>query len=110
MTDTDALVRDALHRFVDDVSQLMRLEALQTIEEALGTSGAKGAKRSADQLAELSEKLLSYLKEHPGQRIEQIAEGMATSTRELSLPLKRLAAKKRVVRKGQKRATTYAAK
>jgi hypothetical protein len=110
MIDTDTQVRDALNRFVDDVSQLMQLAALQTIEEALGTSGAKGVKRSADELAELSERLLGYLKAHPGQRIEQIAEGMATTTKELSLPLKRLTAKKRVIRKGQKRATTYAAK
>ena len=110
MMNTDALVRDALYRFVDDVSQLMRLEALETIETALGTRGARGAKRSPDELAALSKRLLDYIAKRPGQRIEQIAEGMGTSTRELSLPLKKLISERRIGRKGQKRATTYAAK
>lgn len=107
---TDALVRDALYRFVDDVSHLMRLAALETIETALGTRGARGAKRSPDELTALSKRLRDYIAKHPGRRIEQIAEGMGTSTRELTLPLKKLISEKRIARKGRKRATTYTAK
>jgi hypothetical protein len=110
MMNTDALVREALYRFVDDVSQMMRLAALDTIETALGTRGARGAKRSPDELAALSQRLFDYVAKHPGQRIEQIAEGLGTSTRELTLPLKKLISEKRIARKGQKRATTYAAR
>jgi hypothetical protein len=110
MLPTDAQVRDVLYRFVEDVTQLMRLEALQTIEEALGTRGAKGTKRSPDELADLSERLLGYLAKNPGRRIEQIAEGMGLGTKELSLPIKRLVATRKIAKKGAKRATTYSAK
>lgn len=113
MADTDALVREALYRFVDDVSHLMRLEALETIEAALGTGGAgaaRGGKRSPNQLALLSQRILDYVARNPGQRIEQIAQGMGTHTRALALPIKKLCAERKLVRRGQKRATTYSVK
>ena len=47
------------------------------------------------------------MKSNPGQRIEQIADGMGTSTKELNLPAKKLIAGKQLKTKGQKRATQY---
>lgn len=68
---------------------------------------AKGAKRSPDELEELTNQLLAYVKSNPGQRIEQIAEGMGTSTKELNLPAKKLIGNKSLKTRGHKRATQY---
>jgi hypothetical protein len=68
---------------------------------------AKGAKRSPDELEKLTGQLLSYIKGNAGQRIEQIADGMGTSTKELNLPAKKLLSTKAIKTKGHKRATQY---
>jgi len=70
-------------------------------------SREKGAKRPPDEIERLTSRLLEYVKGNPGQRIEQIADGMGTSTKELNLPAKKLIAGKQLKTKGQKRATQY---
>jgi len=69
-----------------------------------------GEKRDPKVLEALTESLYSYIKANPGQRIEAIATGMKTTTRELNLPMKKLAKAGRVASKGEKRATSYHAK
>jgi hypothetical protein len=85
--------------------------ALSAGPRGVGAGGArlraKGAKRSPDELEELTNQLLSYVKSNPGQRIEQIAEGMGTSTKELNLPAKKLIGNKALKTRGHKRATQY---
>ena len=127
-------IRARVEAFVDELSDLIRDSAMETVQKALtgGTEGgsrrgrragagagrraaapaasrsrAKGAKRSPDELEELTGQLLTYVKNNPGQRIEQIAQGMGTSTKELNLPAKKLLAKKSLKTKGHKRATQY---
>ncbi len=73
-------------------------------------SREKGAKRPPDEIERLTGKLLDYVKGNPGLRIEQIADGMGTSTKELNLPAKKLIAGKQLKTKGQKRATQYFAR
>jgi hypothetical protein len=51
--------------------------------------------------------LLSAIKATPGQRMEQIAKGLKSSTQELALPAKKLIADKKVKTKGERRATKY---
>lgn len=70
-------------------------------------SRAKGAKRPPGEIETLTGELASYIKSNPGQRIEQIAKGIGTSTKELTLPVKKLLAKKAIKTRGQKRATQY---
>ena len=70
----------------------------------------KGAKRSADELEELTRSLLSHIKRHPGLRIEQIGQALSLTTKDLALPAKKLIGEKKISTKGQKRATTYFAK
>jgi hypothetical protein len=72
-----------------------------------GKKRAPGEKRSADELAKLTDKLATYIKANPGQRIEQIGAGLGRPTKELSLPVKKLLRAKRISSKGHKRATTY---
>ena len=71
---------------------------------------AKGGKRSPEELTQLTQSLVAYVKRHPGQRIEQIGKALGTSTKELALPAKKLIGEKRLATKGQKRATTYFSK
>jgi hypothetical protein len=114
--------------FVADLTSLLHASALDVVQEALGvgrvraprqargaksrapTTGGKrlkGAKRDPKDIEALTEKLASFVKKTPGQRIEQIGKALSTSTKDLALPVKKLVAAKRLSTKGQKRATTY---
>lgn len=127
-------IRARVEQFAEELSVLIRESAMETVREALGgvTTGGrrggrarppaippagrilgrsralpKGAKRAPEEIERLTSKLHEYIKNNPGQRIEQIAEGMGTNTRELNLPAKKLIATKQIKTRGQKRATTY---
>ncbi len=126
-----------MEQFAAELAELIRESAMETVSVALagarpspgrgGRRGAapllvtragrgraasreKGAKRPPDEIERLTGKLLDYVKGNPGQRIEQIADGMGTSTKELNLPAKKLIAGKQLKTKGQKRATQYFAR
>jgi hypothetical protein len=71
---------------------------------------AKGAKRSPESLETLSNDLLARIKKNPGERIEEIAEALGTTTKELTLPARKLVEGRKVKTRGQKRATRYFAK
>jgi hypothetical protein len=77
---------------------------------ALSRGRKKGAKRTQEELDQLIKKLHGYIAKNPGQRIEQIAQGLDITTKELNLPAKKLISEKKLSTKGQKRATTYFAK
>lgn len=66
-----------------------------------------GQKRSPDEIVKTTEKLLTYITKNSGQRIEEIAKGVGNSTKELTLPVKKLLNDKKIVAKGEKRATRY---
>lgn len=137
--DLDRQIRDRIEMFVQDLAALVRQSAVQAVSSALGEnapprrgpgrprsnglaalsgrrgpgrppSRRKGEKRAPEQLAALVDKLFSLIKSKPGQRIEEIASAIGISTKELTLPAKKLIAEKRVSTKGQKRATRYFAR
>ena len=137
MANISDTIRAALDAFVNDLSSLIQEAALESVEQALadastipgrggrGGRGAraavpsfvslsqsrkKGAKRTPEELEQLIKKLHGYIAKNPGQRIEQIAQGLDISTKELNLPAKKLISEKKLATKGQKRATTYFAK
>jgi len=114
--------------FVSNVSQLARKAAFETLNGALagGATGApargrsrgrissprgaarrKGEKRPADELVQLQARVLQHVAANPGQRVEQINRELGTTTRELSLPLKKLIAEGTLRTEGEKRATAY---
>ena len=66
-----------------------------------------GQKRSPDEIAKTTDKLLQYITKNSGQRIEEIAKGVGHSTKELTLPVKKLLNEKKISAKGEKRATRY---
>jgi len=136
MANINDTIRAALDAFVEDISNLIQQAALESVEQALagasvipgrrgrgagravaassfvspGAPRKKGAKRTAEELEQLIKQLHGYIAKNPGQRIEQIAQGLDISTKELNLPAKKLIAEKKLSTKGQKRATTYFAK
>ena len=134
MANINDAIRAALDAFVEDISSLIQQAALASVEQALAGASAipgrrgrggraaapafisvaqnrkKGAKRSPEELEQLIKKLHGYIAKNPGQRIEQIAQGLDISTKELNLPAKKLISEKKLSTKGQKRATTYFAK
>ena len=108
MANISDAIRSALEAFVDDISNLIQQAALESVEAALagastipgrrGRGGRvampafaalshsrkKGAKRTPEELEQLIKKLHSYIGKNPGQRIEQIAQGLDISTKELA--------------------------
>ena len=76
-------------------------------KKAAAPKRASGEKRPPAELAKLTEHLGEYIKSHPGLRIEPIGAALGAPTKELSLPIKKLLAAKRIRSEGQKRATQY---
>lgn len=138
MANINDTIRTALDAFVEDLSSLIQQAVLESVEQALASASTipgkrgrggreaapafvsfasnassnrkKGAKRTAEELEQLIKKLHGYVAKNPGQRIEQIAQSLDITTKELNLPAKKLISEKRLSTKGQKRATTYFAK
>jgi enoyl-CoA hydratase/carnithine racemase len=67
----------------------------------------KGAKRPAEQLEGLRVTLLEFVKANPGQRIEQINKALGVSTKDLSLPVRKLIETGDIRAEGAKRSTKY---
>jgi hypothetical protein len=123
----DSAVRDRIETFANELTELVRESALEVVRLALGDGGggvrrggtraaspraaiggrSKGSKRDPKILAALTDKLGSFIKKNPGQRIEQIGKALGIATKELTLPIKKLILAKEVSTKGQRRATTY---
>lgn len=69
---------------------------------------AKGAKRTPEELEALTKNVLAHIKKNPGLRVEQIAEALGTTTKELALPIIKLG--KALKTQGQRRGTKYTAR
>jgi DNA-binding NtrC family response regulator len=67
----------------------------------------KGEKRSKEELAAVTQRVWDHIRANSGQGVEQIAKELGTTTKELSLPLRKLLAEKKIHSKGEKRATKY---
>ena len=125
MSNTDQQIRDRIEEFVNQLSQLVRQTALDSVRDALGDGAGrgrgrgagrsavgrgarrKGEKRSSDQIAETTKAVMGYVRKHPGQGVEAIAKGLGTDTKELTLPIRKLVGERQLKTKGQKRATKY---
>lgn len=129
MTDINTQIRNVIDGFVAELNGLVRQAALEAVAGALGTASASsalprrgrpgpaktaaplarrpGAKRTPEELSQLTEELYGFIAANPGQGIEAIGKGMQIETKELALPVKKLIAERRISTEGQKRATKY---
>ena len=126
MSDFQTEITRVVQGFVAQITDLARRAAIDTLESALkgsiggrgarggspsfGSAGrgrGKGIKRTSDELEDLSDKFVEYVKGNPGLRIEQINKTLGTSTKDLQLPIRKLIAEGVVKVKGQKRSTQY---
>jgi hypothetical protein len=149
MSDVENELRSHVDAFVNELSDLIRRQALQAVGEVLKkgettdhaparrpgrppkaaagleapaaprgrgrppkTAAAApkrraGEKRTPQELVQITDQVFNYIKSNPGQGVEQIAKSLATSTKELTLPIRKLLVDKKVGSKGQKRATRY---
>src|ERR1041385_2576752 len=132
MSDFQNEMNRAVEAFVAQITELARRSAMDTLESAFGGQagrgrggraavaaesggvaqvgrrrGGRGAKRTAEDLEALSSKFASFVKSHPGLRIEQINKELGTTTKDLALPIRKLISDGVVKAKGKKRSTTY---
>jgi hypothetical protein len=110
--------------FASDLASIVRRVALHAVHDALGSgmdsappstaararrseAMLKRAKRNPGEIDVLTKRLAEYIRVNPGQRMEQIKNGLGVATKQLQLPIRRLLEAKRIVAKGRKRSTTY---
>jgi hypothetical protein len=132
MSDFQNEMNQAVQGFVAQLTELARRAAMDTLESAFGSRsgrasgsrgavaattggvapvgrprGGRGAKRTAEDLEALSSKFASFVKSHPGLRIEHINKELGTTTKDLALPIRKLIADGLISAKGKKRSTAY---
>jgi len=128
-------IQARIETFVEELSDLVKRAALDSVSQALAgtnavaarrggrrskTNGAKvaktdgrrrpgprGPKRSPEALAKLQAALLEEIQLNPGQRMEEIGKSLGVATKDLDLLIKKLIAGKRIKKRGKTRATTY---
>ena len=108
-------ISERVQAFVAEITELARQHALTTLAAALDTQlpglafngRRRSGKRSSSEIRAEAERLLGYIQDHPGQRMEDIAKETGITTKDLSLPIKKLLGESKVTTEGQKRATRY---
>jgi hypothetical protein len=118
----DQEIRSKIDSFLQDISQLVKLSALESVQQALGGSSraprpraprgrpAKTGRRGrtpSPEIAAMGEKLLAHIQANPGQRLEEIGRAMGTETSVLKRPIAKLVATRQLKTEGQRRGMRY---
>lgn len=121
MSDIQQAINERIDAFVAEITELAKQAALETLAGGLAGGSRRGGdkvlsaprarrksgKRSPEEIAETADQLLTYIRENPGQRMEAIAKALDSTTKDLTLPIKKLLMQGLVRVEGQKRATSY---
>jgi hypothetical protein len=122
MADVNDQIRNRIESFVQELSELVRRAALESVSSALGgstptrggggraTRAARrmgGGKRSAEELQSMTSSVIEYLSKNPGRGVEDIGRELEVGSKELVLPIRKLVAAGQLTTEGQKRATKY---
>jgi hypothetical protein len=126
----DTEIRSKIDAFVEQLTAHVKKAALDSVHAALGDAVAPGrrgpgrprmnvklgrpaksamkdGKRTPEEVAAAAERIASYVRQHPGQRLEQIAAGLGSPSEELKLPVIKLLGSKTLRKTGEKRGTQY---
>lgn len=133
--DSQSEIRELTQTFAEQLEALVRRSTVERIVATLGgqlstparrkpgrpagstqksagvriAKAPKGRRRTADDVERMGESLLTYVKQHPDQRADQIAKALRTDVGTMRLPMKALIKRRKVKTKGQRRGTTYRA-
>src|SRR5262245_11876095 len=123
MIDLEHEMNRAVAGFVAQITEIAKRAVMGSLDTAfgrangrrgsislgrIGTTGrGRGVKRTSNALDQLQDKFLSFVKDNPGLRIEQINKQLGTTTKDLALPIRKLIADGEIKAKGEKRSTTY---
>lgn len=136
MSDFQSQINKLVDDFVSQITTVARQAAMETLTAALGAAGGaasrrrgatsalpvmaapsggranlarrvKGAKRPQNEIEKTKDRVHEFIRSNPGLRIEQINKELGTSTRDLSLPLKKLISDGQIRSEGEKRSTQY---
>ena len=115
-------IRQCLATFVAEIAELAGERAMEICSASFGGAGgggrrrtgsardggaARGNRRSPEEIARTSRALLDAIQASPGLRVEQLGRTLGAPTKDLSLPLQRLLARKVIRTEGERRATRY---
>lgn len=71
---------------------------------------AAGKRRSTEDIERMIQSIKGYVSRHPDLTTQQIGEGMGLSTKDLSLPMRKMVKDKTLTQKGAKSAAKYRVK
>ena len=131
----DSEIQSRIQSFLDELSALVKKQALEAVHEALGGAasggvrrgpgrprtvsmrpgrkprmmarGGKRVRRSPEDLAKLQTSVLAQVRSKAGQRLEEIGRALKTDTAVLKRPVAMLLAAKKLKTTGAKRGTKY---
>lgn len=132
-SDINTQINARVQSFVTELSDLVRIGALEAVLAALGKDAAskrrgpgrpraadanpaaagkpkrraKGARRSSGDVDATMAKFLAFVKANDGKRLEEISKALGIHSADLKLPVQKLLAAKAVKTTGQKRGTKY---
>jgi hypothetical protein len=91
----------------DERGSAARKPASQAKAPIAAAASKGGQQRTPELLAQLMGRVHSHINENPGHGVGAIAVSLGTSSKELSLLLRKLLDDKKVISKGKKRGTRY---
>lgn len=128
-TSLDRELRARIDAFAADLTAIIRRSTLDALQSVIGDAQvqrataaapvapaskpmrkAKRGTRSPEEVLEVAATFLTYVKSHPGERLDQIAKGLGVPTKDLKLPVQKLFAQKAIKTTGIQRGTKYFAK
>jgi hypothetical protein len=132
-TNLDTQIQSRISSFLGELSQLVKRQALEAVQEALGEAASprrgpgrprkmtmrpgrkprmiakrgKRVRRSAEDLAKIGARVLAQVRSKAGQRLEEIGRALKTDTAVLKKPVADLLKAKKLRTTGAKRGTKY---